>query len=171
MLMKMLGARGLAGYFRQTSNIFDFVVVMSSLPTLLQPMITGSLGDSNNLKALSAFRMFRLFRVFRIARLLHKVQSMRRMLATIFSSIAGIAHLSLFMLFILVTSAIMGTTLYARPYPPSPDVAQQLNDAGYSMYSGGEVPQFHFDNFLVSLLSMFIISTGAGAPCCACRCA
>ncbi len=36
---------------------------------------------------------------------------------------------------------------------------QNMNDGGYSMYAGGAIPRYHFDTFLDSLLSLFIIMT------------
>ena len=160
--MKVLGARGLRGYLRTMSNTFDFVVVMSSVPTLIEPILNGSLSASATAAGLKSLTVFRMFRVFRIALLLHKVRSMRRMLATVFSSVTAIMHLSVFIGFALVTSAILATTMFARPYPPSPGDVELLNQDGYSVYAGGPQPQFHFDTFADSMISMFIITTGTG---------
>jgi hypothetical protein len=161
MLMKLFASRGFRAYLSNTTNIFDFVVVLSSLPTLLEPIVSGTLDpNKSSLSALSAFRVFRLFRVFRIARLLHKSKSMRMLLARVFSSMTAIGHLSVFILFTLITGSILATNVFSRPYPPSPDVAEAVNDAGYSIYAGGSVPRYHFDTFFHSMLNMFVLMTG-----------
>ena len=153
----MLAAGGVARYLSSLANIVDFGVVLASLPTLVEPMISGTVDSTSSLKALTVFR---LFRVFRIARLLHKVKSMRQLLATVFTSAVAISHLGVFIGFSLVTEAIVATTLFARPYAPEGAAPQALNAGGYSMYAGGAVPRFHFDTFADSLVSVFVIMTG-----------
>ena len=157
MVMKLLAYKGFKGYLSSVPNLFDCILVLATFPALIAPAITGSFSNSSSFSALAAFRVFR---VFRIARLLHKVPAMRQLLTTVFSSISGVVYLFVFAGVTLATGAIMFTALFARPYPPSPDVAQALNDGGYSMYAGGDVPSFNFDTFMNSFLSMFLLATG-----------
>lgn len=165
--MKILAARSFRKYLSDTTNVFDFVVVLTSSPTLLQPMLSGSIGaEKGGLGALSAVRIIRLFRIFRIARLLHKVQSMRRLLAMVFHSMSAIMHLSIFIMFTIVTASILATNLFSRPYPPSPDVAEALNSHGYSIYAGGAVPRWNFDTVPYSLITLFNIMTGKRKEIC-----
>jgi hypothetical protein len=159
MILKVLANRGLGGYFSDRLNIFDFVVVMSSMPSLIQPIRSGSL-EGSKISSVSSVRIVRLFRVFRVARLLHKLESMRKLLATVLHSMTAIAHLSLFILFVLVSSAILATNLFSRPYAPTHAAMSEVNSNGYNIYAGGELPRYHFDTFLNSMLSLFIIMTG-----------
>jgi hypothetical protein len=161
MILKVFASRGLWKYLSNSSNLFDMAVVVASLPTLVELMMGDySDGSSSKFKSVAVFRMFR---VFRVARLLHKVKSMRRMLSTVFSSVTSILHLSIFIGFTLVTASILSTALFSRPYPPSVNVANAVNSAGFNIYAGGASPKFHFDTFPDSIVSMFIITTGGFA--------
>jgi voltage-dependent calcium channel len=160
MTVKMFGLRSLKRYFSEKQNVFDFVVVVTSSPSILAPMITGSIGQRSGLGSLSAFRVFRLFRVFRVARLLHKVQSLRKLLTAVTGSMTSLLNLLFFMLFTLVTLAIVTKDLFARGLPPSQDARYELDNNGFSRYVTGPLPRYNYDDFFNSFLSLFIIMTG-----------
>ena len=161
MVLKFFGLRGLKGYFSQKQNVFDFVVVMTSLPSIVQPLLAGSLTVSSNaLSGVSAIRVFRLFRVFRIARLFHKVTSMRKLLTALTGSFTELVNVLFFIMFALMTIGIVATGLFARPMAPSESASQDLDSHGYSLYSSGHFPRYNYDSFFNSVLSLFIIMSG-----------
>lgn len=168
MLVKVFGLGGLRPYFREKQNIFDFIVVSVSLPSIVLPLMAGSISQTSNLAAVSSFRAFRLFRVFRIARLLHKVTSMRNLLSAVLGSFTALMNLLFFIAFALVTFSIAATALFSRSLPPSPDLADAVDHNGLSLYATGQSPRYNFDSFFNSLVSLFIVMTGtATARACA----
>ena len=160
MLVKVFGFGGLRAYLREKQNIFDFVVVMTSLPSIIIPLSAGTFQQKSSLAAVSSFRVFRLFRVFRVARLLHKVKSMRNLLAAVLGSFSSLMNLLFFIAFALVTLSIAATSLFSRSLPPTPDVAQAVDSHGYRVYATGQSPRYNFDSFFNSFVSLFIIMSG-----------
>lgn len=160
MLVKVFGCGGLRAYLREKQNIFDFIVVMTSLPSIIIPLSAGTFQQKSSLAAVSSFRVFRLFRVFRVARLLHKVKSMRNLLSAVLGSFSSLMNLLFFIAFALVTLSIAATSLFSRSLPPTPDVAQAVDSHGYSMYATGQSPRYNFDSFFNSFVSLFIIMSG-----------
>ena len=133
MLMKMKGMGGLHFYFEPFMNKFDFVLVMSSIPSAI-----AILASTDSFLNLSLLRVFRLFRMFRMMR------DMRQLIDVVASSMMAISNLLVFILFNLMLFAIFGMQLFA----------DNIKD------EDGEVPRANFNNFPVSCLSLFQVMTG-----------
>lgn len=133
MLLKWIGYGGFKWYFEELSNCFDFVLVLSSLPTAAEYLF-----GTKSVVNLSMLRVFKLFRMFRLLR------QMQDLIDTVISSIMAISNLIVFIMFAMVIFGIFGTSLFAL-----------------RLFDGeGEVPRANFDNFAIALLTLFQIMTG-----------
>lgn len=158
LLVKVFGLGGLRAYLQKSRmNVFDCLIVVATMPSVIAPIVTLSFTQTG---ALASTRVFRLFRVLRIARLLLKIKSMRALLGAVMGSMVPILNLLFFNVFTMVTMAIAMTSLFARPNPPSPDLADATDVYGNNLYATGQQPRYNFDNFFNSLVSLFIIMSG-----------
>lgn len=132
MILKMTGM-GLMFYFEPFMNKFDFVLVMSSIPSAIAIMF-----GTQELLNLSLLRVFRLFRMFRMMR------DMRQLIDVVASSMMAISNLLVFIIFNLMLFAIFGMQLFA----------------GNVKDEDGELPRANFNNFPISCLSLFQVMTG-----------
>ena len=96
---------GKHSYLRQSWNILDFLIVISSLFGLAPN--TGA-----NLKALKTLRMFRILRVLRPLRMISRHKGLKIALTALFKSIPEIVNLQLIVLFFLFLFGILHTTLF-----------------------------------------------------------
>ena len=134
MSIKWAGMGGLSNYFEPFMNKFDFVLVVSSIPSAIAILLTMELG----VPAVSLLRVFRLFRLFRLMR------QMRQLIDVVSSSMMAISNLLVFILFNLMIFAIFGMQIFA----------------GKMLDEDGETPRTNFDNFPRASLALFQVMTG-----------
>eukprot|EP00854_Cymbomonas_tetramitiformis_P005080 gene5080-6184_t len=101
LVLKLLGL-GLA-YFFDAFNVFDFVIVMLSLPELL---IAGGAGVS--LTAFRSFRVLRVFKVFKYSPALAKV------VAALLSSLASFLSIGVLLSLFIAVFAIIGLHVFGE---------------------------------------------------------
>ncbi len=90
------------GYFREAWNIFDFCIVILSLPVLISPWV--------NLHQFAAILLLRLGRLFRLFQLFHFIPNVNRMAAGVKRSMqacVGVVIALVILLFILSLGANM----------------------------------------------------------------
>ena len=90
-------------YFRSGWNIFDFIIVVSSL------IPTGGV--------FTGLRILRIFRVLRILRLISGLKPLRKIVSSILRSLPGVAWTVLLMLIVYYVFAIIGIHLFAHDAP------------------------------------------------------
>ena len=86
-------------FFRDSWNIFDFIIVVVSL-----------------IPASGPFSVLRAFRIFRTLRLLSIVPSMKRIIQAIFISIPGILSVGTIIILIFYISSVLTTTFFGEKF-------------------------------------------------------
>ena len=158
MIIKMLGL-GLKIYFSDTYNIFDFVVIVFSIADLLALYLTSSLSNSG-MKAIQALRVFRLLRVFKLAKIWPEFSYI---LGTIGKTLKKISAFSVLLLIFIFSFAILGMELFAAKLSFDESDAPILDDYANGIDNvSGRIPDSNFNNFVDSVLSVFIILANDG---------
>lgn len=99
-VMKLI-ALGPRQYFREKWNIFDFLLVMGSIPSLV-PSLT-------EVEVSSIVRIFRVARFLRIAR---SASGLRRQFETLLLSLPSLANIGGLLLLVYVVFAILGVNFF-----------------------------------------------------------
>eukprot|EP01060_Flectonema_neradi_P015021 TRINITY_DN2170_c0_g1_i9.p1 TRINITY_DN2170_c0_g1~~TRINITY_DN2170_c0_g1_i9.p1 ORF type:complete len:2591 (+),score=361.48 TRINITY_DN2170_c0_g1_i9:114-7886(+) len=121
-------------YFFDNYNIFDFVLVLASIPEMVLPDPDG--GGSG----FSALRGFRLARIFRLAK---RWRGLNRILTQISAAVSNVAYLSIIVMLFLFIYSVMGVQLFAcEATPQDPD------------------RRCNFENLGASFLTVFGVVTG-----------
>ncbi|WP_092529685.1 ion transporter [Amycolatopsis arida] len=110
LLLKFYAYRG--GFFRDSWNVFDLVVVGIALVPAAGP-----------------FAVLRALRVLRILRLISVVPSMRRVVSGLLAAVPGMASIAALLALIIFVAGVMATKLFA---PIAPD---DFGDLGTSLFT------------------------------------
>ena len=125
MLLKMT-AFSLRGYFRDSWNRFDFVLVVISAVDALITLFTFSNGqvnanvggiDDSTRSAFGALKVLRIFRVFRVFQILKSAKNLRRLLSTLALSLPPLLNICCLVLLIMVIYAILGQQFFWNALP------------------------------------------------------
>eukprot|EP01061_Rhynchopus_euleeides_P016512 TRINITY_DN27829_c0_g1_i1.p1 TRINITY_DN27829_c0_g1~~TRINITY_DN27829_c0_g1_i1.p1 ORF type:complete len:2107 (+),score=785.44 TRINITY_DN27829_c0_g1_i1:334-6321(+) len=119
-------------YFSDNYNIFDFILVLVSIPELVNPQPEEGWGGGG----LSALRGFRLARVFRLAKKWH---GLNRVLSQITAAFVDVGYLSIIVMIFLFCFSVMGVRQF------------HCTEEGERCY---------FENIGSSSLTVFIVLTG-----------
>ncbi len=130
-----LALQGRRGYFGQAWNVFDFSVVILSLPALLVPF---GLAQGQGFVAVLLLRLIRLSRFMRALRFIPRLE---RLVAGAQRALRASAGVMLAMLFYLFIFGLAATYLFGQPGSPA---------------------QAKFSDPLVSMYSMFTVFTVEG---------
>ena len=106
MLIKLMGS-GIKFYLKDAFNIFDCVVVLSSMIDFALQQALNS--ESNG--AITAFRAFRLLRVFKLAKSWKKLQNL---LTTMVSTLKDISTFSILLFLFMFIYALLALELFAN---------------------------------------------------------
>ncbi|CDW82905.1 voltage-gated ion channel superfamily [Stylonychia lemnae] len=147
MIIKLL-AFGFKAYFRDPFNVFDCVVVISSLIDLFVSFLV----DSSSGGAITALRGFRLIRIFKLAKAWKKFQNLLKTIGRTFKDISTFSILLFLFMFIY---SLLGMEIFAYKVKVLPDQIT-LDDAH------GSSPLANFDDFISSFTTVFIILTNDG---------
>ncbi|XP_048366459.1 sodium channel protein type 5 subunit alpha-like [Sphaerodactylus townsendi] len=137
-LMKMFALRHY--YFRDSWNIFDFVIVILS--------ITSSAATSRALAELfppTLLRVIRLIRISRLLRLVRGARGLQTLLFALLMSLPALANIGLLLFLVMFIYAIFGMTNFAC-----------------ANWKYGIDDTFNFQTFGSSMLCLFQITTSAG---------
>jgi hypothetical protein len=123
MFLKMT-AFSLLGYFRDSWNRFDFVLVVISaidavvtLVTLGSSQATDGGVDDATRSAFGALKVLRVFRVFRVFQILKSAKNLRRLLSTLAFSLPPLLNVFCLVLLIIVIYAILGLQFFWNALP------------------------------------------------------
>eukprot|EP00808_Paulinella_micropora_P016231 g27052.t1 len=139
MIIKMI-AYGLRGYFEESLNRFDFVLVIISVVEI--PLAYGGVKLGGGFSALRSLRVMRVFKLSRSSK------RMRVLLGAAAESFIGVGHISLFLLLFCFMCATLGQQLFAARLAIDP-----LEDT-YVSFSG----------IYWAMLSVFQLLTGDDWP-------
>jgi hypothetical protein len=108
-----------------------------------------------------AFRVFRLLRVFKLAKIW---RSFNELIGIFFYTASKIVYLSIIVGLCLVTYAILGKEIFAYKLSFDHENRPVVNDFDFSVarFQEGHSPDFNFDSFLNSFISVFIYITTQG---------
>ena len=105
MIIKLIGL-GFREYARDSYNLFDAIVVILSL---IDIVVTASIGSEGTHDALSAIRSVRLLRVFKLAR---SWNSFRKILAKIIDTMKHTGIFSVLLLMFALIFSLLGMELF-----------------------------------------------------------
>ena len=94
LLIRLLG--GGFGFFKDSWNNFDFVIILCSISPTTGPL-----------------SVLRVFRVFRALRLVSSMPEMQRMVEAMLRSLRGIAAISWLLVIVMYVFSVMGTMLFS----------------------------------------------------------
>lgn len=135
-LLKIIGL-GLFQYFRDSWNIFDFIVVLLSIIGIIASSIETSVEFNPTF-----MRVFRVFRILRLVRLIKTTKQIRALLEMLYYSIPSMMNVLMTVALTCYIYAIIGMNLF------------------YSMKMSKDIHHLaHFRGIFPSLLTMIRIST------------
>lgn len=107
MVIKMIG-NGPVIYFKNSFNVFDFIVIFISTIDLILNNI--NMGGTISLQAIRAIRVFRLLRMFKLAK---SWKSFNETLNLLFETFKKVSYLICLLILFWMTYAILGKELFA----------------------------------------------------------
>ncbi|XP_012501388.1 PREDICTED: sodium channel protein type 10 subunit alpha isoform X3 [Propithecus coquereli] len=139
-VMKMFALRHY--YFTNGWNVFDFIVVVLSIASLVFSAILKSL---ESYFSPTLFRVIRLARIGRILRLIRAAKGIRTLLFALMMSLPALFNIGLLLFLVMFIYSIFGMSSF-------PHVKQEA----------GIDDMFNFQTFANSMLCLFQITTSAG---------
>ncbi|XP_021063257.1 sodium channel protein type 10 subunit alpha isoform X2 [Mus pahari] len=139
-VMKMFALRQY--YFTNGWNVFDFIVVILSISSLLFSAILHSL---ESFFSPTLFRVIRLARIGRILRLIRAAKGIRTLLFALMMSLPALFNIGLLLFLVMFIYSIFGMASFANV----------IDEAGID-------DMFNFKTFGNSMLCLFQITTSAG---------
>ncbi|XP_060241045.1 sodium channel protein type 10 subunit alpha isoform X2 [Meriones unguiculatus] len=139
-VMKMFALRQY--YFTNGWNVFDFIVVILSIGSLVFSAILKSL---ENYFSPTLFRVIRLARIGRILRLIRAAKGIRTLLFALMMSLPALFNIGLLLFLVMFIYSIFGMSSFANV----------VDEAGID-------DMFNFKTFGNSMLCLFQITTSAG---------
>ncbi|XP_062583302.1 sodium channel protein 1 brain-like isoform X2 [Saccostrea cucullata] len=136
-VIKIIGLRH--HYFRQPWNVFDFVVVVVSLVSIILEDLLASIFNPTLL------RVFRVFRIGRVLRLIKAAKGIRKLLFALIISLPALINIGALLCLIMYIYAIIGMSLFGNMKIELP-----LDDT------------VNFQTFASSFVLLLRLSTSAG---------
>lgn len=146
MVLKLIGF-GFCNYIRDYFNIFDCIVVVSSVIDF----IISVQFNNKSISSATALRAFRLIRIFKLARTWTKLKNL---LKTMLQTLKDVSTFSILLLVFLSIYTLLGMELFAYQL--------KFNDTHEYDPINGVSPRRNFDTFINSFISIFIILTNDG---------
>eukprot|EP00755_Sulcionema_specki_P036080 Sspe_Gene.22096::Locus_8356_Transcript_1_1_Confidence_1.000_Length_6454::g.22096::m.22096/K04854/CACNA1G; voltage-dependent calcium channel T type alpha-1G len=133
-------------YFRDPYNVFDFVIVLLSIPDFFPQ------GPNQRLNVLRVFRLLRAFR------LLNNLHSLRTVIWTILVSLRDVAWLSLLILLFIFIYGVLGMNLFGTRFEVPPEDYDPSLPYPYNKLARRD----SFASFVESCITVFVLMTGEG---------
>ncbi|XP_051835222.1 sodium channel protein type 10 subunit alpha [Antechinus flavipes] len=129
-------------YFINGWNIFDLIVVVLSITSLV---FSGIMKSLENYFSPTLFRVIRLARIGRILRLIRAAKGIRTLLFALMMSLPALFNIGLLLFLVMFIYSIFGMANFA-----------------YVKWEAGIDDMFNFQTFANSMLCLFQITTSAG---------
>ncbi|XP_074595082.1 sodium voltage-gated channel paralytic isoform X1 [Brevipalpus obovatus] len=123
-------------YFRESWNVFDFIIVALSFLELFLANVSG----------LSVLRTFRLLRVFKLAK---SWPTLNLLISIMGKTLGDLANLTIVLSIIVFIFAVMGMQLFGATYMNSKQ-----------KFHGGDLPRWNFSDFMHSFMIVFRVLCG-----------
>jgi len=147
MLVKLTGL-GFRGYFKDSFNTFDCVIVIVSI---VDTVLTFTSFKIEATGAISAMRAFRLLRIFKLAK---SWRSFRYLLKTIGQTLKDISTFGILLFLFIFTFTILGMETFGYK--------AKFNSLDELDLESGSSPEYNFDTFLQASSSVFIVLANDG---------
>lgn len=139
---------GFKGYFADSWNLFDFVVVLISIAAI----VIEEVGSDFMVVNPSLLRCMRLVRIVRMVKLIKVSEGLQAIMSTLSQVMGPLANLLLLMLLLVFVYACAGVELFGRMQCTSTSPCE------------GFGPEAKFTNFLWAVFTLFRVSTADGVP-------
>ncbi|XP_034649399.1 voltage-dependent N-type calcium channel subunit alpha-1B isoform X4 [Trachemys scripta elegans] len=159
-------------YFRDLWNILDFIVVSGALVAFaFSSFMGGSKGkDINTIKSL------RVLRVLRPLKTIKRLPKLKAVFDCVVNSLKNVLNILIVYMLFMFIFAVIAVQLFKGKFFYCTDESKELEKdcrGQYLDYEKSEVEaqprqwkkyEFHYDNVLWALLTLFTVSTGEGWP-------
>ncbi|GCC24939.1 hypothetical protein chiPu_0003342 [Chiloscyllium punctatum] len=155
-------------YFRDLWNILDFIVVSGALVAFA---FTGNKGkDLNTIKSL------RVLRVLRPLKTIKRLPKLKAVFDCVVNSLKNVLNILIVYMLFMFIFAVIAVQLFKGKFFYCTDESKDLEKdcrGQYLVYDNDEIEakprewkkyEFHYDNVLWALLTLFTVSTGEGWP-------
>lgn len=103
-----LYAFGIINFFKDKFNVFDSIIVISSIIDLIyQSILTNSGGELSTLQTFRAIRLVRMFKLLRSSK------NLRNLLKALFQSVISLKYFSILLFIFMVICTFVGNELFA----------------------------------------------------------
>ncbi|XP_042579289.1 voltage-dependent P/Q-type calcium channel subunit alpha-1A-like isoform X17 [Cyprinus carpio] len=161
-------------YFRDLWNILDFIVVSGALVAFA---FTGGSGGSSKGKDISTIKSLRVLRVLRPLKTIKRLPKLKAVFDCVVNSLKNVLNILIVYMLFMFIFAVVAVQLFKGRFFYCTDESKELERdcrGEYLVYEkDNEVRaqkrewkkyDFHYDNVLWALLTLFTVSTGEGWP-------
>ncbi|XP_016404875.1 voltage-dependent P/Q-type calcium channel subunit alpha-1A-like [Sinocyclocheilus rhinocerous] len=161
-------------YFRDLWNILDFIVVSGALVAFA---FTGGSGGSSKGKDISTIKSLRVLRVLRPLKTIKRLPKLKAVFDCVVNSLKNVFNILIVYMLFMFIFAVVAVQLFKGRFFYCTDESKELERdcrGEYLVYEkDNEVRaqkrewkkyDFHYDNVLWALLTLFTVSTGEGWP-------
>lgn len=149
MQLKFIGMGGLMWYFSEPFNQFDFVLVTSSIPTVIA-----------NIAGTEPFINLSMLRVLKMLRMLRLLRKTRQLIMVVAKASKPMGNLLLFIIFTLSLFSIFGMQMFAGQVCEGDLVDSDQIVLGGQICPDDELPRTNMDTFFNALFALFQVMTG-----------
>ncbi|XP_047656747.1 voltage-dependent P/Q-type calcium channel subunit alpha-1A isoform X24 [Tachysurus fulvidraco] len=161
-------------YFRDLWNILDFIVVSGALVAFA---FTGGSGGSSKGKDISTIKSLRVLRVLRPLKTIKRLPKLKAVFDCVVNSLKNVLNILIVYMLFMFIFAVVAVQLFKGKFFYCTDESKEFERdcrGEYLVYErDNEVKaqkrewkkyDFHYDNVLWALLTLFTVSTGEGWP-------
>ncbi|XP_057202228.1 voltage-dependent P/Q-type calcium channel subunit alpha-1A isoform X3 [Triplophysa rosa] len=161
-------------YFRDLWNILDFIVVSGALVAFA---FTGGSGGSSKGKDISTIKSLRVLRVLRPLKTIKRLPKLKAVFDCVVNSLKNVLNILIVYMLFMFIFAVVAVQLFKGRFFYCTDESKEFERdcrGEYLVYErDNEVRaqkrewkkyDFHYDNVLWALLTLFTVSTGEGWP-------
>lgn len=135
-------------FWKSGWNVFDFVVVMIGVLTMLKLPLPGPL------------KLLRMMRAFRVFRLFKRVQSLKKIMESLARAVPGVINAFVILVLVMCIYAILGVEFFRLFGDGGHFVNEDGKKVGLTTSRGQDYGWEYFGNFPKSLYTMFQVLTG-----------
>uniref|UniRef100_A0A4X2KZI4 Voltage-dependent N-type calcium channel subunit alpha n=1 Tax=Vombatus ursinus TaxID=29139 RepID=A0A4X2KZI4_VOMUR len=158
-------------YFRDLWNILDFIVVSGALVAFAFSSFMGGKG-----KDISTIKSLRVLRVLRPLKTIKRLPKLKAVFDCVVNSLKNVLNILIVYMLFMFIFAVIAVQLFKGKFFYCTDESKELQRdcrGQYLDYEKDEVEaqprqwkkyDFHYDNVLWALLTLFTVSTGEGWP-------
>nr|XP_011771105.1 voltage-dependent P/Q-type calcium channel subunit alpha-1A isoform X1 [Macaca nemestrina] len=160
-------------YFRDLWNILDFIVVSGALVAFA---FTSSARGNSKGKDINTIKSLRVLRVLRPLKTIKRLPKLKAVFDCVVNSLKNVFNILIVYMLFMFIFAVVAVQLFKGKFFHCTDESKEFEKdcrGKYLLYEKNEVKardrewkkyEFHYDNVLWALLTLFTVSTGEGWP-------